>query len=108
MSLGGKYNFDPEYFRELLCRVVVMHDLHFRFVEYEGIRDIFEYLKWDVKMVSRNTLKDDVLKLYESEKTKLKPWLAKVPGRLSLTSDCWSSITTDGYISLTCHFIDDE
>lgn len=85
-----------------------MHDLPFRFVEYEGIRAIFEYLKWDIKTVSRNTLKDDLLKMYESEKKKMKSMLDRVPDRLSLTSDCWSSITTDGYISLTCHFIDNE
>ncbi|KNA13143.1 hypothetical protein SOVF_119460 [Spinacia oleracea] len=32
--------------------------------------------------------------------------LQSVPGKISLTSDCWSSITTDGYISLTAHYLD--
>lgn len=31
-----------------------------------------------------------------------------VPGRISLTSDMWTSVTTTGYISLTVHFIDQD
>lgn len=34
--------------------------------------------------------------------------LESAPGRISLTSDCWSSVTMDGYISLTAHFIDKD
>ena len=32
--------------------------------------------------------------------------LQSIPGRVALTSDCWTSVTTDGYISLTAHFVD--
>ncbi|XP_059639299.1 zinc finger BED domain-containing protein RICESLEEPER 2-like [Cornus florida] len=32
--------------------------------------------------------------------------LESTNGRISLTSDLWSSLTTDGYLSLTAHFID--
>jgi hypothetical protein len=28
------------------------------------------------------------------------------PGRICLTSDLWTSLTTDGYMCLTAHFID--
>lgn len=108
LSKTGISKFDNEHFRELLCSAVIVHDLPFRFVEYERIRAIFEYLRWDVKSVSRNTVKSDILKMHEREKIKIKSMLEKAPGRVSLTSDCWSSITTDGYISLTCHFIDEE
>ncbi|KAL1567116.1 zinc finger BED domain-containing protein RICESLEEPER 2-like [Salvia divinorum] len=104
----SKSKFDPEHFRELLCSAIVVHDLPFRFVEYERIIACFEYLKWDIKLVTRNTMKADILKMYEKEKIVIKSKLGKIPGRLSLTSDCWSSITSDGYISLTCHFIDED
>uniref|UniRef100_A0A803LBQ1 Uncharacterized protein n=1 Tax=Chenopodium quinoa TaxID=63459 RepID=A0A803LBQ1_CHEQI len=43
----------------------------------------------------------DVLKMFKREKDKLKEELSVVKGRISLTSDCWTSITTDGYMSLT-------
>jgi hypothetical protein len=40
------------------------------------------------------------------EKQKVKPLLNFCPGRISLTSDLWTSLTTNGYICLTAHFID--
>ena len=46
--------------------------------------------------------------MYEGEKIVIKSRLSKIPSRINLTSDCWSSITSDGYISLTCHFIDED
>ncbi|CAB4283469.1 unnamed protein product [Prunus armeniaca] len=48
----------------------------------------------------------DVLSLYNREKGKLKELLGSISGRVCLTSDLWTSITTDGYLSLTAHFVD--
>lgn len=57
-------------------------------------------------MFLRHTIKNDVMKIYVKEKAKLNEALRRAPGRIAITSDCWTSITTDGYISLTTHFID--
>lgn len=34
--------------------------------------------------------------------------LKEIPGRICLTSDLWTSITTDGYICITAHFVDHD
>ena len=34
--------------------------------------------------------------------------LEETPGMISLTGDLWTSITTDGYLAITVHFIDKE
>jgi len=39
------------------------------------------------------------------EKQNVKSLLNVCPGRISLTSDFWTSLTTVGYICLTVHFI---
>lgn len=57
--------FNAEHFRELVAIEIVMHDLPFQFVEYDGIRACFEYLCPNINCVSRNTIKADVLKMYE-------------------------------------------
>ena len=100
--------FNPEKFRELLSYAIIKHDLPFQFVEYEGIRSLFAYVCEDVKLVSRNTVKADILKLYKKEREKLELWLQSIPSRISLTSDLWTSIATDGYLCLIAHFIDEE
>lgn len=105
-KIGQSSKFDDAYFRELLCSAVVVHDLPFSFIEYKCVRMAFEYLRPDLNLISRNTLKADVLKFFEREKGRIRSMLEMAPGRICLTSDCWSSITSDGYITLTAHFID--
>ncbi|KAL4637861.1 hypothetical protein ACB092_03G107800 [Castanea dentata] len=76
------------------------------FVEYVGIRAVFSYLCVDVPNISRNTAKNDMVKMYKREKERMKSVLASVPGRVCLTFDLWTSIATDGYMCVTAHFID--
>nr|KYP59783.1 Putative AC transposase [Cajanus cajan] len=44
--------------------------------------------------------------MYECEKEKLKLMLSKLPGRINLTLDVWTSYTMEGYISLIAHYVD--
>lgn len=59
--------YDPKICRDLIARVIIMHDLPFRFVKYKCIRAYFEYLHPNARVVSRNSYKVDVLKMYLSE-----------------------------------------
>ena len=85
-----------------------MHDLPFQFVEWVAVKNLLLYLKPDLHIISRNTCRADCIKIYNREKVKVKNMLDTTCGRISLTSDCWSSVTTDGYICLTGYFIDKE
>jgi hypothetical protein len=98
--------FCPKKFRELLVALVIKHDLPFRFVEYEGLREMIKYLHPDAPLISRNTLKADLKNLHMREKQKVKFMLNDCPDRICLTSDLWTSLTTDRYMCLTAHFID--
>jgi hypothetical protein len=91
-----------------LVASVIKHDLPFRFVEYEGIREMIKYLYLGAPLISRNTLKADLKNLHMREKQQVKFMLNGCPGRICLTSDLWTSLTTDGYICLTIHFIDNN
>ncbi|KAL2894688.1 Zinc finger BED domain-containing protein RICESLEEPER 3 [Bienertia sinuspersici] len=97
--------FNVDCFREMLAVAIVRHDLPFQFVEYDGIRKCLTYLNLAIKVISRNKIKADILKMYKREKEKIKEELTLVSGRIALTSDCWTSITSDGYISITMHFV---
>ena len=48
------------------------------------------------------------MKKYEIEKENLKQQLAQIPGRVCLTSDCWTTCTNIGFISLTAHYADKD
>ena len=97
-----------EEFHEMLDEAIIKHNLPFNFVEYEGIRRVFSYLNLDVKHISKNTSKADVLKLYKKEKNDVKNKLKSIPSRICLTLDLWTSITSEGYICLTAHYVDEN
>ncbi|KAF7835614.1 zinc finger BED domain-containing protein RICESLEEPER 2-like [Senna tora] len=99
---------DQDKYREMVAKLVIKHDCPFSFVEHEGFRDLVNFLNSEAHSISRNTLKADVLKLYSKEKDHLKHSLSLIPGRISITSDLWSSISTDEYMVVTAHYIDDE
>ena len=40
------------------------------------------------------------------KRKKMKYMLSKVPSRISLTYDVWTSCTSKGYVSLTVHYLD--
>ncbi|KAL6502068.1 hypothetical protein OROGR_027201 [Orobanche gracilis] len=98
-------SFDPKIFRDLITDAVIRHNLPLQFVEYEGIREAFLYANPRATLVSRNTLKSDILLNFKSEKIKLWDMLKNCAGRVCLTSDLWTSVATDGYITITAHFI---
>ncbi|XP_050386220.1 zinc finger BED domain-containing protein DAYSLEEPER-like [Argentina anserina] len=101
-------SFSIDRFRELVIEAIVRHDLPFNFVEYEGIRDVFQYRSPQLTLPSRNTVKAHVLKTYDSEKVKLKNLLSSAKGRISLTADLWTSVVIDGYLTITAHFVNSE
>jgi len=67
-----------------------------------------KYLNLCAEMVSRNTIVSDIEKIYDKKRTKLKEIMAKIPNRICLTSDCWTPTTSEGYICLTAHFVDEN
>ena len=101
-----KKKFDPKVNREILAKLVITHGAPFNIVEWKVFREYQKFLNDECIFVTRNTISKDVLKVYGDEKLKLKSQLAQIPGRVCLTSDCWTACTNEGYISLTAHYVD--
>ncbi|KAI5431583.1 hypothetical protein KIW84_035679 [Lathyrus oleraceus] len=94
--------------RELLGEAIIAHDLPFSFVEYEKIRVWVKYLNPCVEMVSRNTMVSDIEKIYDKERIKLKEIMGRIPNKICLTSDVRTTSSSEGYICLTAHFVDEN
>uniref|UniRef100_A0A2N9IPK2 HAT C-terminal dimerisation domain-containing protein n=1 Tax=Fagus sylvatica TaxID=28930 RepID=A0A2N9IPK2_FAGSY len=99
---------DQDMYREMLALAIIRHNYPFSYAEHENNRLIHVYLNPEVKPVSRNTAKQDVIKIYKREKESLKFALKSISGRFCLTSDLWSSSTTDHYMVVTAHFVDEN
>ncbi|KAM3361532.1 hypothetical protein P3S68_016386 [Capsicum galapagoense] len=86
---------------EKLAEAIIEHDLPYSFIEYKKIRAWLDYVNPEVIMPSRNTSVVDVQKVYFKEKERLRQALAKIPNRVCLTSDCWTTGKSEGYLCLT-------
>ena len=101
--------FDPIVARQRIAALVVKHGLSLNFVEYEAFRDLMSYTNPLVKNLSRNTLKSEILKLYQAEKAKAMTLLENNDSRVAITTDMWTaSNQRKGYMVVTGHFVDNS
>ncbi|GJR02193.1 zinc finger BED domain-containing protein RICESLEEPER 2-like protein [Tanacetum coccineum] len=98
---------DQDMYREKMAIAIIKHNYPFSYVEHKATRQLHQFLHRDATPICRNSAKKDVVAIYEREKTNLKMKLEKVSSRISFTADLWSSITSDGYMALTAHYVDE-
>ncbi|KAG9458640.1 hypothetical protein H6P81_003148 [Aristolochia fimbriata] len=102
------FKFDQDSSRYSLARMIILHEYPFSIVNHVGFRKYSRNLNPSFKMVSRNTIKKECMRIYNCEKEKLYTTLEGISSRLSLTTDMWTSVQNKGYLCLTAHFIDDS
>lgn len=88
------------------AQLIIKRDLAFKFAEFEELTTWLQYLNPDYILITRNAAKADVVRIYKREKEKIKIKMTNTPCRISLTSDLWTSINIEGYITLTAHYVD--
>ncbi|KAL5802383.1 hypothetical protein ACOSQ3_030833 [Xanthoceras sorbifolium] len=54
--------FDQNVGRAKIARMIIVHELPLRFVEYMGFREMMEYCQPRYEVLSRNTLKSEIFK----------------------------------------------
>ncbi|KAK9064505.1 hypothetical protein SSX86_015887 [Deinandra increscens subsp. villosa] len=97
--------YDQMKCREIIAKLIVAHELPFSFVEYHWFNVLMKYNNPLYQKVSRATIRKDCIKVVDTEREKIMKVFKNVD-IISLTSDCWTSNQTVGYMCLTAHFID--
>ncbi|KAI5398801.1 hypothetical protein KIW84_064254 [Lathyrus oleraceus] len=104
MNSGGKY--DHERQREATAHWIMMHEHAFNIVEEEGFHFMMKCSNISYEKISRKTLKNDCIAVYEAERKKLKSTLRTI-NKICLTTDLWKSQNQKiEYMVLIGHFID--
>ena len=92
-----------------LAEMIIIDELPFRFVKGYGFQRYSTTLQLKLRIkdiLSRQTMARDVIGINGVKREKLREALK---GRkVCLTTDTWTSIQNLNYMSLTCHFIDDD
>ena len=86
------HKYSEDVVRLAIAEMVIVDELPFRIVEGQGFRKVCWCLEPRFKVSCRVTIAKDCMKLYESEKEKLKKVLKNGGMRISLTTDTWTSI----------------
>jgi hypothetical protein len=102
----AKYNVQK--IREALAKMVIVDEFPFKFVEGEGFRDFMKTVESRFKIPSRYTVMKDCMKIFISEKEKIRAMFLTTGARVCLTTDTWTSIQNLNYMCVTCHFIDSD
>lgn len=71
-----------------------------------GFKDFVRELEPRYEVPSRATISDRIVKLYDATKDNIKKMLSGE--NISLTTDGWTSIATEAYVTVTAHFINDD
>ncbi|KAI3836557.1 hypothetical protein MKX03_033045 [Papaver bracteatum] len=102
------FKFIPEVTRDLIARMIILHEFPFFMVEFVLFRMVLSSLQPNFKLVKRTTAKLDCLKVYNYEKKLLYETFSKVQSRISLTTDMWTyNSHNKGYMALTAYYIDE-
>ncbi|KAJ7971888.1 zinc finger BED domain-containing protein RICESLEEPER 2-like [Quillaja saponaria] len=99
--------FDQEKSRMDLAKMIIVHGYPLSMVDYVGFRKFIHGLQPAFKMVSRNTVKADIMKIYDYEKDNTLKLIKSSQSKVALTCDMWTaSNQRKGFMAITAHFID--
>ncbi|KAK1402078.1 zinc finger BED domain-containing protein RICESLEEPER 2-like [Heracleum sosnowskyi] len=99
------FKYDKEKIRDLLVKMFCVHEYPFCMVEHGLFLVLMKSLNPRFEPISRNTLKNDCMKMYALQKKKIRHIFTTVDC-ISLTCDCWTSNQNIGYMCVTTHYLD--
>ncbi|KAK3204443.1 hypothetical protein Dsin_018489 [Dipteronia sinensis] len=105
----ASYVFDQNFETKTLAHMIIMHEYPLSMVEHEAFREFSTALQLAFKPVSRNTIKKEILQIYDVEKMKTISILQANNCRIALTTDLWTaSSQRKGYMAVTTHVVDES
>lgn len=88
-----------------ICEVITSDLLPFSFVENEGFKKLMKLVEPNYQIPCRKTITNRMEQLYEDKVNDTKTYLKNING-IALTTDGWSSMAIDSYITYTGHYFD--
>jgi hypothetical protein len=96
--------YDHEHTRVLIAKMIIVHEYAFRMVEHKWFNILMKWMNNNYESIGRKTIKNECMKIYESEKELLKKSLREAES-ISLTTDLWTSNQNIQYMCLVAHYV---
>ncbi|KAE8658624.1 hypothetical protein F3Y22_tig00116971pilonHSYRG00993 [Hibiscus syriacus] len=105
----GLFSFNQDVSSKELSKMIIMHEYPLSIVDHSHFRKYCSSLQPMFEMPTRNTIKRDILDLYEKEKRNMLSKLEANEGKIAITTDMWTSDHQNkGYMDVTTHYIDNS
>ncbi|CAI6342938.1 unnamed protein product [Macrosiphum euphorbiae] len=102
---GAPSDQQVQYFTTAIVKMIAEDLQPVSIVENTGFRNLVQLLDSRYKIPNRRTLTRSIIpNLYEETRTKVHSLLAQSK-YVSITTDIWTSINTDSFITITAHFV---
>lgn len=92
--------------KKKLIKWIVIHQHPFTIVEENSFIELINSLCPNAKIPSADTIKRNIMDVYEINSKSIQVILQELPGKISFTIDTWTSPSTKSFLSITAHFID--
>ncbi|PIA33846.1 hypothetical protein AQUCO_03900001v1 [Aquilegia coerulea] len=99
--------FDQERSRLDLAHMIILHGYPLSMVEHVGFRRFVSNLQPFFQIMSGDGAKAVCMQIYQKQKQKMNEILDKLPGRISLSAELWTSYQDTRFLCLTAYFIDE-
>ena len=108
MAGVNAYHFDQDESRKELAHMIILHEYPLSIVDHIGFRRYSTSLQPLFRMVCRNTIKKDIMSIYDHGREKSMHEIEKNWSRIVITTDMWTSQNKKrGFMVVTAHFIND-
>ncbi|XP_075753123.1 chromodomain-helicase-DNA-binding protein 2 isoform X4 [Pelodiscus sinensis] len=94
-----------EQLTELLCTMITTDMLPVSVIEGTGFRALMSFVEPEYCVPVRQTMTLQLEKCYEAGVKSLREKLDKAV-KVAFTTDCWMALTTESYMTVTCHYIE--
>ncbi|KAK2652189.1 hypothetical protein Ddye_012045 [Dipteronia dyeriana] len=84
------FQFDQDIARRELANMVILHEYPLSIVDHSGFQRFLTSVQPMFKIPTTNTLKSDIMKMYEYERVKILDLLKRNKGRIAITTDMWT------------------
>ncbi|CAN1790995.1 Putative AC transposase [Linum perenne] len=112
-SNGKRYltamTYNTEVSRKQLALTIVMHDYPLSLADHYYTNNFLIGLLPQFRVPCRNTIKKEILGMYEFERVKIKKKIDANIGRIAINTDMWTATTQQKrYMAVTAHYIDNN
>ena len=86
------YSFDEDIARRELSNAIILHEYPLSIVYHFGFKRYSMALQPLFKVPSRNTIKSDILKIYDNEKEKIMKLVQSNQSKVAIKTDMWTLV----------------